>query len=78
MASLRNKNSIKSDIESKGNITRQDVYDLLVQARGKKVKDKKKEIETFIDTLPTKIKHERKGGRTARDKILDDLNSYPV
>lgn len=78
MATLRDKTKIKEDIEEEGEIMRQDVYELLVHEKDKDKKEKKKEVEKFLDTLPTEIKDKEKGGHTAKEKILDDLDSYPV
>lgn len=78
MSTLRDKDKIKTDIEASEEVTRQDIYELLVHEKDKNDKDKEKEVEKFLDTLPTEIKDEEKDGKTVKDKILDDLHSYPI
>lgn len=78
MAKLRDKTKIKTDIEAAGVITRNDVWDVFQHSKDKDKKDKKKDIEDFIDTLPTEIKDKKEGNKTVKEKILDDLDSYPI
>ena len=78
MVAIRNKSTIKAEIESTGKITRQDVYEILSQAKGKRVKEKINEVREFVDSLPTSIKNEEKSGGIVKDKILNDLDSYPI
>jgi len=80
MANLREKTKIKEDIEASDNVTRQDVYEVLMHSKDKKKKDRKKDVEDFLDTLPGEIKHRKKTGevKDMKEKILDDLESYPV
>lgn len=71
--------AIKAKIEKQGNLTRQDVYDILREKKGKKMKEKRKFVKDTLDSLPDEIKSKKSpiDGRLVVDKIMDDLGSYP-
>lgn len=70
---------IKADIEENGRVTRQDVSEMLLHTPGKQGREKRREHgRAFLNDLPNSIANEKRGGRTVKDKILDDLDSYPI
>lgn len=76
---VRSPAKIASDISTDKEINRQDVYEVLKNTPGKTNFEKREAVASFLRTLPTGIinKKDTQGAKKI-DKILDDLNSYPL
>lgn len=78
----RTEQQIIDDIHANEQITRQDIYEMLMKMSDddKKDKDKKKDhIDKFLKKIDKSLtKKKNVDGRFTDEKILDDLHSYPV
>jgi hypothetical protein len=79
MLDYRSLAQIKSDIESAGKVTRQDVYEILQNFSGKTKEEKINDIRSFVETLPDAIKNKKgSNSKNLADSIIDDMDSYLI